>query len=694
MRRTSEAFRKAANVSEKIRNIGFFGHGGAGKTTLAEAILYLAKASSRLGRVDDGTSILDYDDEEVNRHCSLNLAIGFCDWNGHRLNLIDVPGYTDFIGEALSGLYATDTAIIVVDASSGVEVGTERMWREAETLNLPRAILINKLKKENTDFYKILKEAVEAFGKRLCLIHLPIGQAEKFSGVVDLLEEQAFIFENGKAKSTEIPADLKDRVAEYREHLIEALADADDDLMNKYLEGSAISNDELKKSLKKGLALAQVFPVLLGDAYNLIGIENLLTFTTGYLPSPLDRPEIMVADKKIKRNATGPLLGYVFKTVSEPHLGELLYIRVLSGKVEAGTVVMNTTQGREEKINQIYLIRGKEREETKVLETGMIGALVKLKLTKTGDTLSAPNHQIILSKVAFPKPSIDMAIVPKTKGDEEKVSNGLSKLHEEDPTFTFHYDPELKQLLISGIGELHLEVILSRLKRKFGVEVELHKPKIPFRETFTKKAESQGKYKKQTGGRGQYGDVWLKVEPLPRGTGFEFKDEIFGGAVPSKYVPPVEKGVNETMAEGVLAGYQIMDLRVTIYDGSFHPVDSSDIAFKIAGSMAFKNCAEKGGMILLEPIMEVEVVVPESYMGDVMGDLNARRGRISGMDSEGRLQKIKALVPQAEMYKYSTSLRSMTQGRGFFSMQFRHYEEVPKEIAAKIIEESKKAKSG
>ncbi|MEO0070432.1 MAG: elongation factor G [candidate division WOR-3 bacterium] len=464
--------------------------------------------------------------------------------------------------------------------------------------------------------------------------------------------------------------------------------------MNKYLEGITITAGELKSSLKRGILTGSICPVLLGDAYTLIGVETLLNFIIDYLPSPLDLGDIIVGEKKIKRAPDAPLVSYIFKTVSEPHLGELLYVRVLSGKIAAGTTVLNANQEREEKINQIYLIKGKEREENKSLETGSIGGLVKLKLTRTGDTLTSPDQALALPKMAFPEPSISMAIVPKTKGDEERVSNGLSKLHEEDPTFSFHYDPELKQLLISGIGESHLEVILSRLKRKFTVEVELHKPRIPYRETFTKKSEAQGKYKKQTGGRGQYGDVWLRIEPLPRGTGFQFKDEIFGGAVPSKYFPSVEKGVVEAMAEGILAGYQVTDISVTLYDGSFHPVDSSDIAFKIAGSMAFKNCAEKGGMVLLEPISEVEVVVPEAFMGDVMGDLNSRRGKILGMDAEGRLQRIKALVPQAEMYKYSTSLRSMTQGRGFFTMKFHHYEEVPREIATKIIEEAKKAKTG
>ncbi len=681
-------------MTDKIRNIGFFGHGGSGKTTLSEAILYLSKANSRLGSVDEGTSLFDYDEEEISRRCSLNLGLGYCDWNGYRINIIDVPGYIDFIGEALSGIFAVDTVMLVIDASSGVEVGTERIWREAESRNLPRIILINKLKKENTDFYKVIDEVIAAFGKRLCICQLPIGQADKLTGLVDLLEEQAFTFEKGKAKVIEIPADLKAKVTEYRERLIEALADADDELMNKYLEGAAITGDELKKSLKKAILSGKSFPVLTSDGLDLIGIENLLNFSIAYGPAPSELPDIEAGDKKIKRDPAGPFVGYIFKTVSEPHLGELLYLKVLSGKIEAGSIVLNSSRGKEEKINQIYLIKGREREETKVLESGMIGALVKLKLTRTADTLTAPNLSLTLTKMPFPQPAISMAIVPKSKGDEEKVSNGLARLREEDPTFSFQFEPELKQLLISGVGESHLEVILSRLKRKFGVEVELHKPKIPYRETFTKKAEAQGKYKKQTGGRGQYGDVWLRVEPLARGTGFEFKDEIFGGAVPSKYVPSVEKGVIEAMAEGVLAGHPIMDLQVTIYDGSFHPVDSSDIAFKIAGSLAFKNCAEKGGMVMLEPIVEVEVAIPETYMGDVMGDLNSRRGKIQGMESEGRLQKIKALVPQAEMYKYSTSLRSMTQGRGFFTMKFHHYEEIPKEIAAKIIDETKKAKAG
>ncbi|MEO0083019.1 MAG: elongation factor G [candidate division WOR-3 bacterium] len=684
--------------SDKIINLGFFGHGGCGKTTIGETILFLLKQNTRLGRVDDDTSLLNYDEDEIARKISINLALGYGEYKDCYFNIVDTPGYIDFVGEVLSGLKAVDCAMVVIDAGSGIEVGTEMVWRFINKEELPRVIFINKLKREHSDFYKILDEIIKEWGSGVCPIFLPIGKENDFEGVVNIIDNLAYSYKDGQRKEIPIPENVKNQIATYREKIIEAASDVSEEIMNKYLEGGEITSQELKLAIKEGIKLHKIYPVLCGDAYFNIGIDTVLDFAVEMLTGlaltrkikgfnlKTNQEEILTPDPK------GQPIVFVFKTVSEPHIGDMNYVRVLSGTLESGSTLINATVEREEKINQIYYVKGKERTETNKLRTGEIGALVKLRQTKTSDTLCGPELRIRLPAIEFPSPSISVAIVPKSKGDEEKVSNGLARLHEEDPTFTYVYDNELKQQIVSGLGELHLDVIIGRLKRKFDVSVDLEKPRIPYRETIVRKAEAQGKYKKQSGGRGQYGDVWLRLEPKERGTGFEFADEIFGGAVPSKYIPSVEKGVIETMANGVLAGYPVIDVKATIYDGSYHEVDSSDIAFKIAGSLAFKAAAEKAGLIILEPIYDVEVTVPEQYIGDIMGDLNARRGKIIGIEAEGRLQVIKAKVPQAEMYKYSNTLRSITQGRGYFTMKFSHYEEAPKEIAAKIIEEAKRYK--
>ncbi len=671
-----------------FRNIGFFGHAGSGKTTIADAILFACGANTRFGKVSDSTSMFDTDPDEQKRGCSLNLGVATFEYNGITFNIIDTPGYADFVGEMMSGIYATDICVIVIDASTGVAVGTERILNEAVKRSLPVLFFINKLKKENADFYEVLKSLNEISKRKVVPFSLPIGTAEKFEGVVNIVKEKASFIKDGKITEGSIPAELKDKVAKYQDLFIESAADNDDNLMNKYLETGSLNIEECIPAVKKGILESKIAPCLCGEGLELIGIQELLNTVVEFLPAYEELPDFLIGDIKINRKDTEPFVGYVFKTAVEPHLGELCYVKVMSGKIGVGESVNNTTQSGEEKINQIYLLKGKEKKETNILTAGMVAGLVKLKNTHTGDTLTKSN--IKLPKIEFPAPSISMAIVPKAKGDEEKISNGLSKLRAEDPTFSFAYDPEIKQLIISGIGELHLDIILSRLQRKYGVNVDLTKTKIKYRETFTKKTEAQGKYKKQTGGHGQYGDCYLRVEPLPRGQGIEFVDEIFGGAIPSRYIPSVEKGVREALEKGFLAGYPLTDVKVTVYDGSYHPVDSSDIAFQIAALMAIKTNAEKGGVILLEPINEVEVYVPEEYMGDVIGDLNSRRGKIMGMEAMGKIQVVKAMVPEAEMYKYSTSLRSMTQGRGYFTMKFHHYEEVPKEITQKIIEDSKK----
>ena len=670
-----------------IRNIGLFGHAGSGKTTIADAFLYLTGANTRLGKVSDKTSVFDYDPEEIDKVCSLNLGLATFFYKDLTINLIDTPGYSDFIGEAISGIEAIDCAIMVIDATGGIEVGTERLLQQIKKKKLPLVFFINKLKKENTDFYKLLPAISEISKKNVIPLTLPIGETQKFSGVADVIKMKGF---GAKGADAEIPSEMKERVKQYQDKLIESAADLDDNLMNKYVEGTKIEIKECLDVLKKGITEGKTAPCLAGDALQLIGINNLIETVVELLPSHNMLPDIEIDSKKIKRSDDSPFIGYVFKTIVEPHLGELCYLRVLSGKVQSGDVIKNITKSSNEKINQIFLIKGKDKTEINQLTSGMIGGLVKLKDTHTSDTLTLNKIQTPLPKINFPAPSISMAIVPKAKGDEEKISNGLARLHDEDPTFTFSFDPEIKQLIISGIGELHLDIILLRLKRKYGVSVELTKPKMKYRETFKKKSEAQGKYKKQTGGHGQYGDCWLRLEPLPKGEGIQFVDEIVGGAIPSRYIPSVEKGVKESLQQGFLAGYPITDVKVTVFDGSYHDVDSSDIAFKIAASMAIKASAEKGNAIILEPISEVEVDVPETFMGDVIGDLNSRRGKIMGMESFGKIQRVKALVPEAEMYKYSTSLRSMTQGRGYFNMKFHHYEEVPREITQRIVEQSKK----
>lgn len=674
---------------KSIRNIGLFGHAGCGKTTIADALVYVTGVNSRFGKTSEQTSFFDTDPEEIERGCSLNVGLVTFEYKDTLFNIIDTPGYSDFIGEALSGMAAVDIAIMVIDGVNGIEVGTERLLQIIEEKKIPLIFFINKLHKENAEFDKILDELSKQTKRSILPLTLPVGEAQSFTAVVDIIKEKAY---GTEGKEQEIPGDTKTMVSKYKEKIVEAAADANDALMNRYLEGQEIKPEECYDAIKQGITQGKIALCLAGDALSLIGLHSLIAASIELMPAPDMLPEIEVKGGKIKRSSSEPFVGYVFKTTVEPHLGELCLIKVFSGKVSSGDVVLNTTKDNEEKVNQLLLIKGKERHEVDALTCGMIGGLVKLKGTHTGNTLASTKSKVFLPSIEFPIPSISMAIIPKAKGDEEKVSSGLTRLHDEDPSFTFTFDPEIKQLIISGVGELHLDTILSKLKRKYGVSVELTKPRIKYRETFTTKSEAQGKYKKQTGGHGQYGDCWLRVEPRNRGEGVEFVDAVVGGRIPSRYIPSVEKGVKETLQNGVLAGYPVTDVTVTVFEGSYHAVDSSDIAFKIAASMALKANTGKGTVVLLEPISEVEVFIPESFMGDVMGDLNSRRGKIMGMEGEGKIQKIKALVPEAEMYKYSTSLRSLTQGRGYFNMKFHHYEEVPKEITKRIVEESKQPK--
>jgi elongation factor G len=669
---------------EKIRNIALIGHGGCGKTSLGEALLYKSGVTTRLGSVDQGNSLFDSDPEEIKRKISINLAVAHLTWKDTWFNIVDTPGYLDFAGEVSAALRVVDNALVVINAPSGIEVGTEKYWEVAEERKLPRIIFVNRMKSPEVDYESILSELKETFGAKVTPVQLPVGRGEKFKGVFDLL----------KGDLSSLPDELKDTASSMRDSLRESIIELSEELLDRYLGGEEIEDTELQKTLKEGIIKGDFIPVLFGEALEVIGIEELLDFISLFGASPAEGPKEIAKlneeEVEIKGDPAEPLASFVFKTLTEPHLGELYFIRVFSGTISPGKDVINSNLGRTEKINQIFLVRGKERKETNLLQAGMIGVLVKLKETKTGHTLASKEKPFILSGIPFPEPNISIAIVPKTREDEEKVSEGLSRLHDEDPTFTFHYDTELKQTLISGIGELHLDVIVSKLREKFSVNVDTERPKIPYRETIRKPAQAMGKYVKQTGGRGQYGICYIKIEPLKRGEGYEFVNSIFGGAIPSSFIPSVETGIKKAMERGVLAGYPVVDVKVTLYDGKYHPVDSSNIAFEIAGSLAFKDAESQADPYLLEPIYLVEVSVPKEYMGDVIGDLNARRGKILGIEAEGKMQRIKALVPLAELYKYSTTLRSITKGRGNFTMSFSHYDEVPREISKKIIEEAKR----
>lgn len=663
-----------------MRTVLFTGHGGCGKTTLGEALLYKAGVTTRLGRTDQGSSILDYDPEEIERKISINLSTAYFEYKNEQFQIIDTPGFLDFQGELAAGLKVTDGVIIVVDSTSGVEVGTEIFGQMVFERKLPTMVFISKMKAENSNpdnILDILKENFE--GVSFFPLQFPKGKGQGFEGIYHIFDEN-----------------LPENIKNLREKHIESVIELSEELVNKYLEGEEISNEELKKVLSEGVKKGQIVPVLYGDSLEGIGIEELLDAIKEYFPSPEEKKytasDLNDNQVEIFPDPSKPFAGFVFKTLSEPHVGEIYYIRVFQGTLRPGMEVLNTRSGMKEKINQIFKIRGKERKETEELKAGELGAVVKLKNTHTSDTLCSPENPVKFSPIEFPSPSISIAVVPLTKQDEEKVMEALSKLSFEDPTFRFHYDPELRQRIIEGLGEIHLEVIISKMKRKFGVNVKTEKPKIPYRETIRKTAEAMGKYVKQTGGRGQYGICFIRIEPRKRGEGYEFINDIFGGAIPSNFIPAVETGIKKAMQSGVLAGYPVVDVRVTLYDGKYHPVDSSNIAFEIAGSMAFKEAQQKADPYLLEPIYEVEVIVPEEYMGDIIGDLNARRGKILGMESMGKKQKIKALVPLAEMYKYANTLRSITKGKGVFSMKFSHYEEVPKEISARVIEEAKKEK--
>lgn len=688
--------------SDAIRNVTFVGHGGSGKTTLTEACLYTAGITTRIGKVEEGNTISDYHPDEIERQISINASVIHFDWRGVKLNVLDTPGYNDFTGEVKSSLRVSDTAVIFLKAVEGVEVGTEIVWRSTKELNNGVIFVINKLDNENADYEKTLHSAITHFTHDIIPIQFPLQQGINFESVVDVLKMKVLKYNrDGKGKYTEeeIPAELHPRAAKMREELIEKIAETDEKLLDKFFTNGTLSDTELKEGLKKGIRERKVFPVLCTSASHNIGVSSLLDFIVDFCPNPHEvEPSVgtlvgTTNQVKIPCDPAGQTVIFVFKTVSEPHVGELSFFRVYSGSISPGNDLVNNNNGKIERVAQIFVMNGKERKEINKLVAGDIGAVVKLKDTHTNNTLSSKGFSVLLPPIPFPEPVISMAIVAKAKGDEDKIANGLHSLHEEDPTFVMTVDPELRQTVISGQGELHLDIIIKRLKAKYGVDVEMVEPKIPYRETVKGRAnEIEYKHKKQTGGRGQFGHVWIKLEPMPRGSGFQFEDAIVGGVVPGRFIPAVEKGIVEAMANGVIAGYKVVDVKVTLFDGSYHDVDSDENSFKIAGRMAFKKAFLEAKPILLEPIYEIEVTVPEDYMGDVMGDISSRRGKILGMDNNGTNQVIRALVPLKELYRYSTTLRSMTQGRGIHKQKFDHYEEMPREIAEKIIAEHQKQK--
>ncbi len=679
---------------DKIRNVALVGHGGTGKTSLAESMLFASGTIARMGKVDDGGSASDFDPDEIHRKMSINATVLPCEWKGTKINLLDTPGYPDFIGDVISSLRAVEAAVLVVDAHGNIEVGTDSAWELTEELGITRLFFVNKLEKENTDFYATLEALRGRFGSGVAPLQIPIGSEDKFVGVIDLVTQKAYKWDGGKMSPTEIPADMADDISARRETLVESCAEMDDALMEKFFDEGTLSDADLAKGLEIGVKTGKVVPVLCGSAMKMVGVETLLDIISASVPSPAAAGQIKGTGKDGSEEIRKPgdsFCALVFKTMADPYVGKLTYFRVFSGSIKSDSHVYNANREHDERIGQVYFLTGKNQEATPEVGAGDIGAVAKLSDTMTGDTLCEKAKLITLESIKFPDPVYSLSVRAKTKADEDKLGPGLQKLAEEDPTFRSERNAETSESLMSGLGETHVDIVVERLKRKFGVEVETSTPKIAYRETITKTAESQGRHKKQTGGRGQFGDCWVRLEPMPRGGGYEFVDAIVGGAIPRQWIPSVDKGIREALSNGILTGCTVVDVKATCYDGSFHTVDSSDMAFQLAGKIAFRAACEKAGPVLLEPIMEMEVIVPEEYMGDVIGDLNGKRGRVAGMEPVGGgRQLIKATVPQSEVQRYCIDLRSMARGRGRFSARFSHYEEAPAQVAQQVAAESKK----
>ncbi len=687
---------------EQTRNIGVIAHIDAGKTTVSERILFYTGKKHKIGEVHEGEATMDWMEQERERGITITAAATTCFWKNHRLNLIDTPGHIDFTVEVKRSLRVLDGGVVVFDGVAGVEPQSETNWRYADDYQVPRICFINKMDRMGADFYADMASIHERLTKNAYAVQLPIGAAETFKGLIDLLNRRAVIYKDELGKEweeTEVPAEMKEKVEEYRHKLVEAIAEHDDQLLHLYLEGKDIPVEDLKRVLRKACIANKLVPVFCGSALKNKGVQFLLDGVIEYLPSPLDITATKGTDPKteepVERHAsdTEPFSALAFKIAADPFVGKLAFFRVYSGTLKAGSYVMNSSSGEKERISRIVRLHANSREDVDEVYAGEIAAAVGLKATSTGHTLCDENNQIVLESIIFPEPVISLAIEPKTKIDQEKMGLALQKLAEEDPTFRVRSNEETGQLIIWGMGELHLDIIVDRMKREFKVEANVGKPQVAYKETITKVAEAEGKYIRQTGGHGQYGHCWLRVEPqTDKSKGFEFVDEIKGGVIPREFIKPIEKGVTEALENGVLAGYPIVDVRVAVYDGSYHDVDSSEAAFKIAGSIAFQAAFKKASPILLEPIMKIEVVMPEANMGDVIGDLNSKRGRINEMRERSGLKIVDAEVPLSEMFGYATNLRSMTQGRGSYTMEFDHYAEVPRNIAETIIGEGKSAK--
>ena len=680
---------------EKTRNIGIMAHIDAGKTTTTERILYYTGVNHKIGEVHDGAATMDWMEQEQERGITITSAATTCHWKGYRVNIIDTPGHVDFTVEVERSLRVLDGSVAVFSAKDGVQTQSETVWRQADHYHVPRIAFINKMDTVGADFLHAVKTMDTRLHARAIPMQLPIGAQDTFSGIVDLLTRQAEIYDSDDGKQyhvEDVPADLADEVEELREKIIETAAEGSDELMEKYLDGQELTLEEVKASLRQQVLDCKLFPVFCGSAYKNKGIQMLLDAVLDYLPSPLDVPPVKgttLDGEEVTREASdsAPMASLAFKIMADPFVGKLAFFRVYSGIMNQGTYVLNSTKGKKERVGRILQMHANHRKEIDCAYSGDIAAAVGFKDVTTGDTLCDVDHPIILEKMEFPDPVISVAVEPKTKAHQEKMGNALQRLAEEDPTFKVHTDPESNQTIISGMGELHLDIIVDRMRREFNVDCTVGKPQVAYRETIRKSVESEGKFIRQTGGHGQYGHCWLRLEPMEPGKGFEFENAVVGGVIPKEFINPIQTGVEAAMEDGVVAGYPMVDIKVTVYDGSYHDVDSSEMAFKVAGSMAFKDGAKKADPVLLEPYMSVEVDVPEEYMGDVIGGLNSRRGRIEGMETENGESRIKGFVPLSEMFGYATGLRSSTQGRGTFTMTFDHYEEVPKAISQQITEE-------
>lgn len=683
---------------EKTRNIGIMAHIDAGKTTTTERILFYTGRVHKIGEVHEGAATMDWMEQEQERGITITSAATTAQWKGHRINIIDTPGHVDFTVEVERSLRVLDGAITVLDAQSGVEPQTETVWRQATTYGVPRIVFVNKMDKIGADFLYSVKTLHDRLQANAHPVQLPIGAEDQFSGIIDLVEMCAYHYHDELGKNIErieIPEDYRDMAEEYHNKLIEAVAELDEDLMMKYLEGEEITVEELKAAIRRATISVEFFPVFCGSAFKNKGVQLLLDGVVDYLPSPVDITPIkgIVPDteEEVVRESSddAPFAALAFKIMTDPYVGKLTFFRVYSGTLDSGSYVMNSTKRKRERIGRLLQMHANHRQEISKVYAGDIAAAVGLKDTTTGDTLCDEKNLVVLESMEFPEPVINVAIEPKSKADQDKMGQALQKLQEEDPTFRAWTDPETGQTIIAGMGELHLDIIVDRMRREFKVEANVGAPQVAYRETFRKSAQVEGKFIRQSGGRGQYGHVWIEFSPNERGKGFEFENAIVGGVVPKEYVPAVQAGLEEAMQNGVLAGYPVVDIKAKLFDGSYHDVDSSEMAFKIAASLALKNAAEKCDPVLLEPIMKVEVIIPEEYLGDIMGDITSRRGRVEGMEARGNAQVVRAMVPLAEMFGYATSLRSNTQGRGTFTMVFDHYEEVPKNIADEIIKKNK-----